>query len=118
VVEVTNARSSMMRLEAGQQVRASVDVMGSTQIANKNRITAWQSGKLRFDGTPLRDVVADVGRYRKAAVRIADARTGELRLSGEFDSDSVETLISLLPSILPVALQRLPDGTVTFSRIR
>ncbi|HEX8544333.1 MAG TPA: FecR domain-containing protein [Pseudomonas sp.] len=118
VVEVSNARSPALRLEAGQQLRASAERIDRVQGFNKAQLTAWQNGKLRFDGTPLKDVVVDVGRYRQAPVRIADARTGELRLSGEFDIDSVESLLNLLPSILPVAVQRAPDGAVTLSRTR
>lgn len=116
MVEVVNAQSRVIRLQADQQLRASADQMGSVQPFDKARGTAWLHGKLRFDGTPLREVVADLGRYRQAPVRVADARAGDLRLSGEFDSTSVEALINLLPSILPVNLQRSPDGTVILSR--
>lgn len=116
IVEVENAQSQVIRLQANQQLRASLNVMGSVQPFDQARSTAWRHGKLRFDGTPLREVVADLARYRQAPVQIRDSRAGELRLSGEFDSASVEALIDMLPSILPVNLQRLPDGTVTLSR--
>jgi len=118
VVEVSNVRSPALRLAAGQQLRAFAERIDRVQGFNQAQLTAWQHGKLRLDGTPLKDVVVDVGRYRQAPVRIADASTGELRLSGEFDTDSVESLLNLLPSILPVAVQRAPDGTVTLSRTR
>lgn len=116
LVEVANAQAQVTRLQADQQLRASLNVMSSVQPFDKARDTAWLHGKLRFDGTPLREVIADLARYRQAPVRVADGRAGDLRLSGEFDSASVEDLINMLPSILPVNLQRAPDGTVTLTR--
>ncbi|MGE8360617.1 FecR family protein [Pseudomonas sp.] len=114
-VEVSAPQSAPQRLDDGQQVLAHAGRVGEAMSADVERVTAWQHGKLRFDGTPLSEVIADIQRYHAAPVRLADPRLGNLRVSGEFDSDAVESLLDLLPAILPVMLTRAGDGSVTIS---
>lgn len=114
-VEVSSQQSPPQRLDGGQQVLARAGKVGAIETANMERVTAWQHGKLRFDGTPLSEVVADIQRYRQASIRLADPGIGSLRVSGEFDSAAVEALIDLLPAILPVTLSRAEDGRVVLS---
>lgn len=114
-VEVSSATLAPQRLHAGQQVLASEHRAGPVMPVNPLRVTSWQQGKLRFDGTPLREVIIDLQRYRQAPIRLADPRLGQLRVSGEFDSDAVESLLDLLPSILPISVGRAGDGSVSIT---
>lgn len=117
-VEVSDGHTAPRLLKANEQLRATAERVGTVEPASREALTAWQQGKLRFDGTPLSEVVHDLQQYRDKSIRVSDARTGELRLSGEFDSNSVETLIEMLPRILPVSLARSSDGSVVLNRIR
>lgn len=114
-VEVSAQQSDPLHLDGGQQVLARAGRVGAVESADLARVTAWRQGKLRFDGTPLSEVIADIQRYRQAPVRLADPRLGTLRVSGEFDSAAVESLIDLLPAILPVLMTRSGDGGVLIS---
>lgn len=114
-VEVSASHGAPQRLERGEQSLANAGRLGTVTSTAPGQATAWQQGKLRFDGTPLRDVLAEVRRYRQPAVRLADPRLGELRVSGEFDTAAVEALIDLLPAILPVWVSRSGDGSVVVS---
>ncbi|QLF93845.1 FecR domain-containing protein [Pseudomonas sp. ABC1] len=114
-VEVSNDLATPRRLLAGQQVQATAERLESTRPVRPAEALAWQQGKLRFDGTPLRDVIVELQRYRQAPIRLGSAHIGDLRLSGEYDTDAVESLIELLPSILPVTLLRSFDGRVVVS---
>lgn len=116
-VEVSNAQGKQ-RLDAGQRLLASEQNLGATTLANLATLTAWQQGKLRFDGSPLGDVISDLQPYRQAPIRLADAATAQLRLSGEFDTASVEALLQRLPTILPLSAQRGADGSLTLGRTR
>lgn len=118
VVEVSNAQSAPQRLVAGEQMHASAQTTGPVLPLRLDALAAWQHGKLRFDGTPLGEVVADLQHYRQAPIRVADAHAAQLRLSGEFDSASVEALIELLPSILPVRVQRDAHAGVILHSVR
>jgi transmembrane sensor len=117
-VEVSTEQSSPQRVDGGRQVLASAGRLGPSEVVDRSRVTAWQQGKLRFDGTPLREVLADIRRYRQAPARLADPRLGELRVSGEFDSAAIESLIDLLPAILPVLISREGDGSVLVDSLR
>ncbi|MBK5011677.1 DUF4974 domain-containing protein [Pseudomonas sp. S60] len=115
-VEVSTASVAPQRLEGGQQVLASNQRLGRVTARAPSQASAWQQGKLRFDGTPLHEVLADIRRYRQAPVNLADPRLAHLRVSGEFDTAAIESLIDLLPAILPVIVTRSGNGTVTVSR--
>lgn len=75
-------------------------------------ITAWTSGRLVLDGMSLRQLLAEAQRYRVAPIRLMDSNAGGLQLSGEFDINRLESLLDALPTMLPVTVARLADGTV------
>ena len=112
-VEVSSAAVAPRRLLGGQQVQARDAQIGPVIPVDPTRVTAWQQGKLRFDGTPLREVIVDLQRYRQAPIHLLDSRAAGQRLSGEFDSAAVEPLLDLLPSILPINVERAADGQVS-----
>lgn len=103
------------RVNAGQAWSAS-SAGGAAAIsvahADPARVTAWQYGKLVFDGTPLADVLAEVQRYRRAPIRVLDERAARMRVSGEYDVAGIEALIDALPATLPVRVLRAADGAV------
>jgi len=74
-------------------------------------LTAWRGGKLVFNDTSLRDVVLEVSRYREKPLRVAEGKVANLRLTSVFKSDDTDALLRALPSILPVAVRTLPDGS-------
>jgi transmembrane sensor len=105
------------RLRAGQELVA-VDASGPVaslqppKIAevNLDGATAWENGQLVFDNEPLSSVVERVGRYSDHSVKVADARTGELRISGVFNAGDLDTFVDTLQRYLPVTSDRQPDG--------
>ncbi len=48
---------------------------------------------------------------RKAARRVGSDKVGNLRLTSVFKSDNTDALLKALPSILPVAVRTLDDGS-------
>lgn len=114
-VDVSNGAVAAQRLVAGEQLHADAGQIDAPHAVDLNTLTAWQHGKLRFNGAPLSEVIIDFQRYRQAPISVADARTGALRLSGEYDSNAVDTLLHLLPSILPVHVNTRADGSLVIS---
>ncbi|MFK3797012.1 FecR family protein [Pseudomonas sp. NPDC088444] len=93
---------------------SSIDVSGKVTPAsavNTAAITAWRGGKLVFNDASLRDVALEVSRYREKPLRVAEGKTANLRLTSVFKSDDTDALLRALPSILPVAVRTLPDGS-------
>lgn len=115
-VEVRNDTDAVV-LTAGQAILAAPSGLLPPHATDLAVSTAWQRGKLVFDGTPLHRAVDEMRRYHSAAIvlDIPDAQASALRLSGEFDHRRIDTLLDLLPTILPVRLQRRPDGEVVIT---
>lgn len=106
--------------EQGNQVTltaglgSSIDISGKVAPAsavNTAAVTAWRSGKLVFNDASLRDVALEVSRYREKPLRVAEGKTANLRLTSVFKSDDTDALLRALPSILPVAVRTLADGS-------
>ncbi|MFF7860996.1 MULTISPECIES: FecR family protein [unclassified Pseudomonas] len=115
-VEVGSAHGAVQQLTAGQQLLAVAGELGAVQAVQPSAMAAWSSSVLRFDGTPLRDAIVDLQRYSEVPLRLADERTGSLRLSGEFDSRQMRALLEHLPAVLPVTVVRGADGGLVIGR--
>lgn len=104
-------------LTAGQTAFAGATGLTTPRTSDLEPLTAWQRGRLVFDGTPLDRAVEEMRRYHRAPIvlDIPDAQAADLRLSGEFDHQRIDTLLELLPTILPVRLRRLPGGQAVIS---
>ena len=99
-------------LTAGLGTR--IDAHGKVAAAyavNPQEITAWRNGKLVFNNASLAEVAQEVSRYRDKPLRVANPAVGNLRLTSVFKSADTEALLKALPSILPVALRTLDDGS-------
>ncbi|BCX69514.1 MULTISPECIES: FecR family protein [Pseudomonas] len=91
-----------------------VDAQGQVAAAyavNPSEMTAWRSGKLVFNNASLADVAEQVSRYREQPLKVGNAAVGNLRLTSVFKSDNTDALLKALPSILPVAVRTLDDGS-------
>ncbi|MBV6825964.1 FecR family protein [Pseudomonas sp. PD9R] len=106
------ADNDFVSLTAG--MGSHVDAQGKVAAAyavNPAELTAWRSGKLVFNNASLADVAEQVSRYREKPLRIGNAAVGNLRLTSVFKSDNTDALLKALPSILPVAVRTLDDGS-------
>lgn len=106
------AVGDFISLTAGLATR--VDGQGKVTAAyavNPAELTAWRSGKLVFNNASLREVAAEVTRYRDKPLTVSDEKVASLRLTSVFKSDNTDALLKALPSILPVAVRTLDDGS-------
>lgn len=91
-----------------------IDAHGQVAAAyavNPAELTAWRGGKLVFNNASLSEVAAEVSRYREKPLTVANPAVANLRLTSVFKSDNTEALLKALPSILPVAVRTLADGS-------
>lgn len=106
------ADNDFTKLTAG--LGTHVDAQGKVAAAyavNPAEMTAWRSGKLVFNNASLADVAEQVSRYREKPLKVGNAAVGNLRLTSVFKSDNTDALLKALPSILPVAVRTLGDGS-------
>lgn len=101
-----------VQLGAGDQVLVRSGQLGARQQVDTAAAAAWTKGRLVFDRTPLREVLAVVQRYQPTRVVMHDRSLAELPVSGAFDSARLDSLLALLPKILPVDLNTDANGTL------
>jgi transmembrane sensor len=82
-VPASRALGSAAPVDAGQ--RSIVNRRGDESIqavGDSASAVQWQHGRMAFEAETLRYVVQDVNRYADKPIVIADARTGDLRVTG------------------------------------
>ena len=80
------APGSGVILEAGSALVTGEDEADHIERLDTARVTSWRSGKLVFDGERLADVVADMNRYSREKLQIADADLNDRKVSGVFEA--------------------------------
>ena len=114
-VEITQAPESRTRLEAGQQILFGPDTgLTRPRPADAAEATAWQAGRLVFSERPLFDIVEAIARYRRRPLFIASAHLGRLRLTGAFDLDDTDKVLTAMAETLPVKIADLPFATIIY----
>jgi transmembrane sensor len=113
-VEVRGSAAWVRALSAGEQLSIAgpaLKVMSVTprQVAND---LAWRQGALVFDGEPLSQALAEVGRYTQAHIVLDGAKVGSMPISGRFRTDDVAGFFRALQAALPVRVSRPQPGLV------
>lgn len=95
------------RVVAGEQVSYGPAGLGIVRKADGQVETAWRRGKLVFEDRPLRQVVAELGRYRSGSIAMTDGALAELRVSGIFDVSDPDAALDAITRTLPVRVVSL-----------
>jgi len=69
-------------------------------------VLAWQEHRLDFDATPLVEIVAEINRYNRHKLAIADARLNDQRFGGSFPAGDYETFVRMLEANFGVVAER------------
>jgi transmembrane sensor len=84
----------------------------SVSSTDEARATAWRNDRLEFNNESLAIVVANINRYRKRPVRIADPNLEPLTFTGTVKTDAIDDWLRALPQVLPVLVQDAGGQTV------
>jgi transmembrane sensor len=101
-------------LSAGEQLliagaHLEITPVSPRQIADD---LAWREGALVFEGEPLSEALAEVGRYTRAHIVLTQPEVGFLHISGRFRTDDVPGFFQALQAALPVRVSRPEPGMV------
>jgi transmembrane sensor len=99
-------------LSKGQLAQYSNSRLSAAAPFDEEAITAWRSGKLVFDGTPLAEVVRELKRYHDRRVVIADRTLGALKVSGVFNAGDLDGLLLALQQVLPLQADSVGNTTI------
>lgn len=108
-----------MELVAGQQAsydpRRGVFSMSSVAV---DHVAVWRDNRLEFVNEPLSTVIANVNRYSRRPVQIADPRLGELTFTGTVKVNTIDSWIGALPRVFPIQVSSFADHVVLTSSVR
>ncbi|WP_422018271.1 FecR family protein [Reyranella sp.] len=111
-VEVTVGKAAAVRLEVGQAL-ALGEVEGQKVLSvDVDVVTAWQRGKLIFNRRSLQSVVAELERYRRGRIVIANEDLKALQVTGVFDLDDPDRLLRTLAETSKARVTYLPLLTI------
>lgn len=79
-------------------------------------VAPWRQGRLVYDDTPLREVIADLNRYHAPGLELADRATGDIRVTASFRADDVEGFLNDLSSAFPVRVSEDTRGHYLIAR--
>jgi transmembrane sensor len=84
----------------------------SQELANE---LAWRRGLLIFKYTSLADAAAELNRYNRQQIVIADPNAARLRIIGTFPTNEVDAFIEVAQSVFRLHVEHR-DGEVVLSR--
>lgn len=82
----------------------------SKQPADPIAEASWRSHKIVFRSTPLREVVAELNRYRMGSIHIFDHKLGERIVTGIFRTDDPDGAVRIINQTLNTKSLTLPTG--------
>lgn len=105
--------SGRLDLVAGQ--RAEYDPASgalSVSVVEPEHAAAWRQQRLEFVNEPLSTVLANVNRYSRQPVQLADPRLGELMFTGTVNTTNIDSWVGALPHVFPVQVSTFADHVV------
>lgn len=99
-----------------EQLRYDDTVLGEvTAGADPAVATAWRSGTLIFNNMPMRQVVAELNRYRPGRIYLMNQTLAARPLSGTYDVRRLDDFFDQAEVALAVRVTRLPAGVIILS---
>ena len=95
-----------------------MDVVGDAAVVRPSGPLAgdWREGRLEFASATLSEVVAEMNRYRRKPIVVADPAAARLRISGVFYSGEGSGFLDALPMTHPVLVREEGDAVRIASR--
>lgn len=95
-------------LSAGEQLLIAGPHLAITSVSPRQIADdlAWRDGAVVFEGEPLSQALAEVGRYTRAHVVLAGPQLASLKISGRFRTDDVPGFFRALQAALPVRVSQ------------
>ena len=113
---VTKAVHKQVLVQGYQLSYTQSGAISSLGAVNIKEVSAWRDGKLIFDEMPLAEVIQEVNRYRTGQIRIADPNLKDLRVSGVFKSNDLDSILGAIEQVLPVKARRVSEELVMLER--
>ncbi|GEC17404.1 FecR family protein [Nitrobacter winogradskyi] len=113
-VEVSRLSDSgdHVELDPGEMVTATAKALSAVARRDPSEILAWREGRIIFENQRLARVLDELRRYYDGIVIVADARVGDLVVTGNYRLDDVPGAIRTLADAAGATMNRLPGGII------
>lgn len=98
-------------LVAGEELIASRDAKRTIKVVTPQIVTAWQSGRLVFNGDTLAEAVERVNRYTDHPIEV-DPAVASIRIIGAFNAGDVSSFVSAVTSYFPIQATTTADNDI------
>lgn len=88
--------ANALRVSAGVRADIVSREIQTSPVPNLAAVTAWQTGRLVFEGQALSEVVAEFNRYNQVQLVLEDSALSAEQLSGVFDANDPRALVRFL----------------------
>ncbi|WP_237703845.1 FecR family protein [Rhodospirillum rubrum] len=102
-----HAAGQVKILRPGEQAVVGKTAVGAIDTFDATAVTGWRRGQIVFYDTALRQVVAELNRYRRGPILLARRDLADLRVSGVFDVSDPEGVLAALTGTLPVRMTKV-----------
>jgi transmembrane sensor len=104
-------------LSAGEQLLIAGPVLKVVAVSPRQVADelAWRTGALVFQGEPLSQAIAEVGRYTRTRIVLTGPQVASLRISGRFRTDDVPGFFQALQEALPVRVSQAGPDLITIA---
>jgi len=105
-------RESRAVLDAGRRVTVSLQDSASELVAREvtsdelAEKLSWRATRLDFSYTPLPEAVALFNQHSPTELVVADQRLADVRVTGRFRADNIDTLVRLLEANFEIKAER------------
>jgi transmembrane sensor len=118
-VEITTRPESMSKpvvvatLTPGERLIFGADEgVAAVDHPNVDATLAWRRGEVMLDDTPLSEAVAEMNRYARVPLALADPALESLRVSGVFESQSVLEFAQSVAALHHLQIERQGNALV------
>lgn len=119
-IESKNQDLAPAFLTANEQVAVASGGAAAAPIrkVDSARALAWAEGRLNFENTPIREVVAQFNRYNNMQLRVEDEELASRPISGVFNAANPQSFIDFVEATTTVQIRRDSDGNVAIASAR
>jgi transmembrane sensor len=96
------AQTDSATLQAGQQLAFTADRLGTPQTAELSNADAWRRGRLLMNFVPLKQVIAEINRYRRSQIRLLDDNLAEREVNIAVDIKQTDAWLKALQQTLSI----------------
>lgn len=113
-VQFFTENSKGLNLVAGQKAvyNKSTKTFSMVELPATDNTMSYRSKIFHFDNVALKDVLAEVNTVYGSNIKLADEKTGNCRLSVEFNNENLEVLISIIAETLELEVEQKAGTTV------